>query len=75
VITEQKLKSNIDLGLIAKRCWEEQDLERLNKLLLYGSFFYALCLFISILTASFFGYSILTHYISDLGRKAIIPFS
>jgi len=75
VITEQKLKSNIDFGLIAKERSEERVLECLNKLLLYGSFFYMLCLFISVISASFFGYSILTHYISDLGRKAVIPFS
>jgi len=75
VITEQKLKSNIDFGLIAKEHSEERVLECLNKLLLYGSFFYMLCLFISVISASFFGYSILTHYISDLGRKAVIPFS
>ncbi len=75
MITEQKLKSKVNFGLIAKKRSEERIFKHLNKILLYGSFFYVFCLSTSIITAYFFGYSIFTHYISDLGRKAVFPFS
>jgi len=75
VVTEQRLKSDINFELRTKKRSEERIFKYLNKVLLYGSFFYAFCLFTSIITASFFGYSVLTHYISDLGREAVFPFS
>lgn len=75
MITKQRLKSDINFELTTKDRSEERIIERLNKVLLYGSFFYAFCLFTSIITAYFFGYSVLTHYISDLGREAVFPFS
>lgn len=77
MITEQKLKPEVNFGLETNN---KERLEKLifrhsNKVLLYGSFFYALCLLTSVITAYFFGYSILTHYISDLGREVVYPFS
>ncbi len=75
MITEQKLEPEINFGLKTKKHLIELIFRHLNKFLLYGSFFYALYLFTSIITASFFGYSVLTHYISDLGREAVFPFS
>ena len=75
MITEQKLELEVNSKLGPKKHSEERIFNRLNKILLYGSFFYAFCLFSSIITAYLFGYSVFTHYISDLGRKAVFPFS
>lgn len=75
MITKQRLKSDISFEIRTKKRLEERLIKRLNKFLLYGSFFYAFCLFTSIITAYFFGYSFFTHYISDLGREAVFPFS
>ena len=75
MITEQKLGPEVNFGLKTKNILEELIFERLGKFLLYGSFFYAFCLLTSVITAYFFGYSVLTHYISDLGRQSVFPFS
>ena len=80
MITEQKLKPEVNFGLKAKnierlKVLKELILRHSSKFLLYGSFFYAFCLLTSVITAYFFGYSVLTHYISDLGREAVYPFS
>jgi hypothetical membrane protein len=75
VITEVKLESEVNFGLKTKERLKELIFERLSKFLLYGSFFYVFFLFTSVITAYFFGYSVLTHYISDLGRQAVFPFS
>ena len=75
MVTEQKLEPEVNFGLKTKERLKELIFERLSKFLLYGSFFYVFCLFTSVITAYFFGYSVLTHYISDLGRQAVFPFS
>ena len=75
MITEQKLGLEVNSKLGTKKRSEKRIFKHLNKILLYGSFFYAFCLSTSIITAYFFGYSVFTHYISDLGRKAVFPFS
>lgn len=74
MITEQKLEPEVSFGLKTKERLKELIIERFGKFLLYGSFFYVFCLFTSVITAYFFGYSVLTHYISDLGREAVFPF-
>ncbi len=75
MITEQKLGLEVNSRLRTKERLKELIFERLGKFLLYGSFFYAFCLFTIVITAYFFGYSVLTHYISDLGRQSVFPFS
>jgi len=75
VITEQKLGPEVNFGLKSKEHLKELIFRHSNKFLLYGSFFYAFCLLTSVITAYFFGYSVLTHYISDLGRESVYPFS
>jgi len=75
VLTEQKLEPDANFELKAKVSLKGRIFECLGKFLLYGSFFYAFCLFTTVITAYFFGYSVLTHYISDLGREAVFPFS
>ncbi|MHA1671497.1 MAG: hypothetical protein ACTSV5_13105 [Promethearchaeota archaeon] len=49
--------------------------ERIIKSLLFSGFItYLLLLIENIILASFFGYNILTNYISELGKSSIIPF-
>ena len=73
MITEQKLEPEVSFRLKTKERLKELICRHLNEFLLYGSFFYVFCLITSVITAYFFGYNVLAHYISDLGREAIFP--
>ena len=49
-------------------------LKRLGGILFYSSASYILLLILNILLSSFFGFSLIRNYISDLGSKKFIPF-
>lgn len=48
--------------------------EVIGSLLFFGGLAYLLLLIENIIFASFFGYSIITNYISELGNSSVIPF-
>ncbi|MBY9021057.1 MAG: hypothetical protein KGD67_08360 [Candidatus Lokiarchaeota archaeon] len=48
--------------------------KRLEGIFFYSSVSYIVLLVLNVLMSSFFGYSIITNYISDLGSKNVIPF-
>ncbi len=71
MITKQKVNTREVFGL-------EQPLnpfsKRLGGVLFYSSASYIVLLVLNVLLSSFFGFSLITNYISDLGSKNFIPF-
>ena len=71
MITKQKVDTREVFGL-------EQPLnpftKRLGGVLFYSSASYIILLVLNVLLSSFFGFSLLRNYISDLGSKNVIPF-
>ena len=71
MITKQKVDTHKGFGL-------EQPLnpftKRLGGVLFYSRASYIILLVLNVLLSSFFGFSLLRNYISDLGSKNVIPF-
>ena len=71
MITKQKVDTHEVFGL-------KQPLnpftKRLGGVLFYSSASYIILLVLNVLLSSFFGFSLLRNYISDLGSKNVIPF-
>lgn len=71
MITKQKLNANEIVGLEKP---SNPISKRLEEIFFYSSVSYIVLLVMNVILSSFFGYSLITNYISDLGSKNIIPF-
>ena len=71
MITKQKVNINEVLGIEKPF---NPTAKRLEGIFFYSSVSYIVVLVLNVLLSSFFGYSIITNYISDLGSKNFIPF-
>jgi len=71
MITKQKVNAYKVIGL--KKPYTPFS-KRLGGILFYSSASYIVLLILDIFLSSFFGFSLITNYISDLGSKSVIPF-
>ena len=71
MITKQKVRSYEVIGLDTP---STPFLTRLGTILFYGNASYLVVLFLFVLWSSFFGFSLTSNYVSDLGSKSVIPF-
>ena len=71
MITKQKL--NVNMGFKAEKP-SNLPLERLEKILFYCCVSYIVLFIVNVLFSSFFGFSLVKNYISDLGSRNVIPF-
>lgn len=69
MITKQKVES----FEVIKQNQVKLPLKKLEKVLFYCCVIYIALLVLNVVFSSFFGFSLVTNYISDLGRRNFIP--
>ena len=71
MITKQKVNAYEVIGLETP---SNPFMTRFGRILFYGCASYLVLLALNVLFSSFFGFSLITNYISDLGSRNFIPF-
>lgn len=71
MITKQKVNAYEAIGLETP---SNPFMTRFGRILFYGCASYLVLLALNVLFSSFFGFSLITNYISDLGSRNFIPF-